>query len=322
MKVVARCLIVLCVWLQSTRTFAVDPPITALTFVPRQAVVLTVSQLGLSAYSWPTLRRLATRPLKSANPHELSFSPDGKWLLVAGGHPAEDGLVELFAWPEEMSPEAIPAELQAAAVFSGHTDSVRTIAWRDSATFYSGGMDRTIHLWDRQQPDKPTRTFRGHSRSISALCFLKSHDVLVSTGTDQSVRVWDAQAGALLRNLNQHTRPVHALAIRPGASRLPMVASAADDRTVRLWQPTIGRMVRYVRLESRPLDIAWTDEAHLVAACEDGHVRLIDADNVQVVATKPAIDGWAYAVSVHPESGDIVVGGSGGQPVRLPAGLR
>ena len=80
---------------------------------------------------------------------------------------------------------------------------------------------------------------------------------LVSAGVDQSVRVWDLESAKLIRSLNQHTKPVHALALRPTEVGLPMVASAAGDRTIRLWQPTIGRMVRYVRLDAEPLNIAW-----------------------------------------------------------------
>ena len=78
-----------------------------------------------------------------------------------------------------------------------------------------------------------------------------------------------------------------------------MVASAAGDRTIRFWQPTIGRVVRYVRLESAPLDIAWlNDESHSAAACVDGHVRIIDADTVEVRMDLPALDAcptrWPY----------------------------
>ena len=97
-----------------------------------------------------------------------------------------------------------------------------------------------------------------------------------------------------------------------------MVASASGDRTIRFWQPTIGRMVRYVRLESEPLAIAWLSNGSLlVASCVDGRVRAVDTDNVSVVETLPAIDGWAYGIAVHPTDGSLVVSGSDGQLRRL-----
>jgi WD40 repeat protein len=81
---------------------------------------------------------------------------------------------------------------------------------------------------------------------------LNDKKTLVSAAIDQSLRVLDAESGELDRSLDQHTGPVHALALRPAHKGLPMLASAAGDRSVRIWQPTIGRMIRYARLESAP----------------------------------------------------------------------
>lgn len=96
-----------------------------------------------------------------------------------------------------------------------------------------------------------------------------------------------------------------------------MVATAAGDRTIRFWQPTIGRMMRYVRLKSEPLDIAWINDSRLAASCADGQVRIVDTDNVQILETLPGIQGWAYAVAIHPTDGAIAVAGSKGQMRRL-----
>ena len=47
----------------------------------------------------------------------------------------------------------------------------------------------------------------------------------------------------------------------------------------------------------------------IVVACADGHVRLIDPEEVEVTQDIPALDGWAYSIAVHPTDGQIVVGG-------------
>jgi len=97
-----------------------------------------------------------------------------------------------------------------------------------------------------------------------------------------------------------------------------VVASGAADRTIRFWQPTIGRMVRYVRLQAEPLNIAWTtDGARILAACADGHVRVIDPVDAAVTEDLPAIDGWAYAIAVHPSDNSVAVGGTNGRLRRL-----
>jgi WD40 repeat protein len=265
--------------------------------------VIAASQAGLQVLSWPDLTPQQSSPTAAPNLHGLAFSPDGTKLAVCGGKPAVDGSVEIFAWPA----------LRSEVVLSGHQDSVMAVAWRDASQLLTASLDRDIALWD-PATKRPTLRYRGHSQGVYALCVLGDGTTLVSGGQDQSLRVWDLQSGELLRSLNQHTAPIHALAMRPADGGLPMIASAAGDRTLRFWQPTIGRMVRYIRLEAEPLSIAWlNDGSRIAAACIDGAVRLIDADEVKVTRTFAAIDGWAYAIAIHPSDGSLIVGGVDGQ---------
>ena len=288
---------------------ATEPPITAVTFAADGMSVLAVSQSGLHAFSWPGLDRERTVTTSASNLHCVAFSPNGRSLAVGGGDPSESGSVEVFSWPAG----------KRMATLDGHGDSVRSIAWPDDARLLTASIDREIKLWDLGGTDNAISTYKGHSRSVNAICLLENSNTLVSAGADQSLRVWDLESATLKRSLNQHTGPVRALALRPANGGLPMVASAAGDRTIRLWQPTIGRMVRYVRLDVEPLNIAWLgDGSSIVATCVDGRVRVVDADEVKVTQTLPAIKSWAYALAVHPSDGSVVVGGADGQLRRIP----
>lgn len=300
-----------------TDIVAAEPPTTDVAFPPNGKFVIAASQSGLQIRNWPSLKKLRTIECSAANIHCLAFSPDGKYLAVGGGNPSEDGSVEVFSWPA--------GEL--VSTFVDHTDSVRAIAWLSEKQLASTGFDRSIKirgtaldgstLSPTQQDRGSLRTLNGHSRSVAALCFLSGQKILVSAGDDQSLRVWDLQKGVLIRSLNQHTKVVHDLALRPSDGGLPMIASASGDRTIRFWQPTIGRMVRYVRLESEPLCIAWLDSDHVVAGCVDGQVRVVDANNVTVAATQAAIDGWAYAIAVNAVDGTVAAAGTAGQIRRV-----
>ena len=77
-------------------------------------------------------------------------------------------------------------------------------------------------------------------------------------------------------------------------------------------------MVRYVRLDAEPLDIAWlSDGSRIVASCVDGRIRVVDPDEVKVTQTLHAINGWGYAIAVHPKDGSVTVGGTDGQIRRI-----
>ncbi|MCE2402466.1 hypothetical protein J4G08_16480 [Candidatus Poribacteria bacterium] len=283
------------------------PPITSLAFSHDGKSVMACSQAGLHVYDWPTLNLQKMIKVQAKNVHDLAFSPSGDRLAVGGGNPAIEGIVEIFSWPEAKS----------LRVLKKHRDSVTAVAWRDVSVLASASLDRRIILWDLHT-GTPIQDLQGHSKGVSSLCFLNDKDMLVSTGIDQSVRVWDLTSGELIRSMNNHTLPVHDLALRPGEARLPVIVSAGDDRTVRFWQPTIGRMVKFARFKVAPLDVAWlNDGSKVVASCADGRIRIIDPDLVEVTDEIPALNGWAYSLTVHPTDGSIVIGGANGQVLRI-----
>ena len=287
---------------------AKEPPITALAFTPDAKQVIAVSQSGIHVYSWPELDHKRAIRTSALNLHCLAFSPNEKYLAVGGGAPSEEGVVEVFSWPEG----------EPVTRFDSHKDSVRSVVWQDDVKLLSGSIDRDIKLWHLKKETNAVSTLKGHSRSVDAICLIENGRTLVSSGADQSLRVWDLESGSLIRSLNQHTKPVNALRLRPIKGGLPMVASAARDKTIRFWQPTIGRMVRYIRLDSEPLNIAWTSDGNrILATCVDGRLRVINPIEVTVTNDLPAIDGWAYAIAVHPHDRSAAIGGINGQISRI-----
>ncbi len=294
---------------------AAEPPITALAFTPDAGAVVVGSQAGLVVRSWPDLQQQRKIATQLVNVLDLAFSPNGKFLAVAGGHPAEEGLVELFDWPGGESIQ----------IYSGHRDSVAAIVWTSNSTFATASLDREIILWETTSK-KPVRRLRGHSRGVTALCYLANEQLLISAGIDRNLRVWEAASGKLVRSLNNHTKEVHQLATRPRTSAphtsgLAMAASVGDDRTVRLWQPSIGRMVRFAQLDAAPLAVAWLpDGSRIAVTTTAGDLQLIDPDTVEIVQKISAVEGWAYSLAAHPTDGSLLVGGQNGQLRRIIPG--
>ena len=290
---------------------ATEPPVTAVAISPDGKSIVVGSQAGLRVLSWPDLQVRQDSSSKLSNIHDLAFSPDARTIAVAGGAPGEQGMVEFVSWPS----------LETKRIWTATDDLFTSVRWLDANSLAIGGHDHSVSIWNLGS-ETPERTLLGHSRGVTSLALISGQQLLVSGGLDNSLRVWDiaaeqgsptSSADALVRSLNIHTRPVLDLALRPSGEGLPMVASASEDRTVRLWQPTIGRMVRFARLAATPLSLAWfPDGSLLAAACSDGHVRIIDPEMVQVTHDVPAVEGWAYALAIHPSDQGIVVGGSDG----------
>ena len=77
----------------------------------------------------------------------------------------------------------------------------------------------------------------------------------------------------------------------------------------------------FVRLESEALSLGWlSDGEHIVAACSDGKLRIIDTVEVQVLKELGGIEGWAYSIDVNPIDGAFIIGGTNGQLKRFTSG--
>lgn len=300
--------LVIAVWI-STTVVAKEPPVTALAFAPNGQSVVASSQSGVREFAWPDLTIARPLVVSVKDPRSLAFSPDGTRLAIAGGAPAEEGVCQILAWPEG----------KPIGLINEHEDAITSVVWLDDVRVACGSLDHDITISDSDSGTVLHR-LKGHSRGVTAIERIATTGSLVSTGSDQSLRVWDMATGDLQRSLNQHTQTVHDLAVRPNQTGLPIIASASDDKTVRLWQPTIGRMMRFVRLRSRPLAIAWSnDGAALLASCTDGTLHVINPELVRVDAVRNVIDGWAYVLAAHPKSGEFLVGGEGGRMVSVSA---
>lgn len=70
----------------------------------------------------------------------------------------------------------------------GHTDAVRGLAKISDESFASCSNDGTIRIWRNNSAEK---VLTGHTSFVYSLDYIQSKNMLVSSGEDRSVRVWD-----------------------------------------------------------------------------------------------------------------------------------
>ncbi|KAJ6564303.1 WD40-repeat-containing domain protein, partial [Mycena capillaripes] len=110
----------------------------------------------------------------------------------------------------------------------------------------------------KQWPNTP---LEGHTNWVTSVAFSPDGKRIVSGSYDHTVRIWDAETGAALREpLEGHTNSVTSVAFSPDGNR---IVSGSYDATVRIWDAETGAALR------EPLE-GHTDWVTSVAFSPDG----------------------------------------------------
>jgi hypothetical protein len=81
-----------------------------------------------------------------------------------------------------------------------------------------------------------------HTDSVSAVAVSPDGRFIVSGSHDRTVKVWDAQSGALLRSLEGHTDSVSAVTVSPDGRFI--VSGGSLDGSVQVWDAQSGALLR------------------------------------------------------------------------------
>ncbi|KAF1916344.1 WD40-repeat-containing domain protein [Ampelomyces quisqualis] len=103
---------------------------------------------------------------------------------------------------------------------------------------------RRSHSPDTTPPPKPTHLnyaptliLRGHKKPISIIRFSPDGRLIASGSADCTIKLWNANTGALEHTLEGHLAGISALTWSPDSR---ILASGSDDKSIRLWDPQKG----------------------------------------------------------------------------------
>jgi predicted nucleic acid-binding Zn-ribbon protein len=241
--------------------------------------------------------------------YALRFSPDGLLLATA------DRAAGLVIW--ESATGKMYADLQ------GHKNEIRSLAWRpDSAAVVSASLDGTLKIWDMNE-SKLLKSWDAHPGGAAAIA-IANDGVMVSTGKDNKVKIWDAggnaagempalveagqevaitvdsqhvAAGDWAGNVRVWLRANPAdekrLAANPGT--LEMTIAATRDRHAQVAAAAQGVNAEYVQQQTQTAAVqkATTDQQNLIATYVTQINDLTNAAN----QLKAAVDTYATQIA-------------------------
>ena len=141
----------------------------------------------------------------------LSYSPDGRMLVSAGGIPARTGEIKIW----DPASGALLRELKDA-----HSDTVFAIAFtRDGRRLASGGADKLIKVWD-PSTGAFIRLFEGHTQHVLGLAWKWSGRLLFSVGADKVAKIWDLVSGEQLKTIEGFRKEATGISWLPATNEI------------------------------------------------------------------------------------------------------
>ena len=244
----------------------------ALAFSPDSRLAVSGGEDGsVKIWDLEAGRELQSLDLGGGLVWTTAFSPDGRFVLAAGG---QDNARQLKVWEvtgKEIGRFALPPTAAGEVEFTSDSRFVLFRAseggfhvaeaatgkvlrhigkeWMTKNLVLSAdgrsalGLDlNRLRLWDIASGKEPVQ-FNGHGNDlviVHAGAFSPDGRLAASGASDTTVKLWDTATGKRLHTLSGHTDEVRSVAFSPDGG---FVISGSEDGTARLWEVSTGREV-------------------------------------------------------------------------------
>ncbi|XP_056166566.1 transcriptional corepressor LEUNIG-like isoform X1 [Syzygium oleosum] len=217
-------------------------------------VSLVVFKFGATEFSFTEVSTIRASTGKVVCCH---FSSDGK-LLATGGHDKKAVL-----WHADT--------LKTKTTLEEHSSLITDVRFSPTMPrLATSSFDKTVRVWDADNPGYPLRTFMGHSSTVMSLDFHPDRDDLIcSCDWDGEIRYWSFYNGSCSRVFRgglAHTR------FQPHLGRY--LAAAADD-AVNIFDVDTQACRQTLQGHSKSIDsVCWDSTGELLASVSENSVRV------------------------------------------------
>lgn len=269
-------------------------PVRCAKFIVRkQWIIAGTDDMHLRVYNYNTMEKVKEWEAHTDYIRFVEVHMNRPYILSS----SDDMSIKLWDWDKDF---------ECIQVFEGHAHYVMMIRInpRDTNTFASASLDKTIKVWGLTAAT-PHFSLDGpgsHEKGVNCIDYYPGGDkpYLLSGADDRTVKIWDYQTKACLQTLDGHMHNVSSVVFHP---RLPLIISASEDGTVRLWHSTTYRPETTLNYGlERAWAIAVTKDANKIAIGYDEGTIVLKLGNEKPVASLDTNSGklvWAQAHDIQ-----------------------
>ncbi|CAJ2643468.1 unnamed protein product [Trifolium pratense] len=221
---------------------------------PRDPVGHCMDDCFFSGFTFSDVNSVRASSSKIACCH---FSSDGK-LLASGGHDKK-----AVIWYTD--------SLKQKAVLEEHSSLITDVRFSPSMPrLATSSFDKTVRVWDVDNPGYSLRTFTGHSTSVMSLDFHPNKDDLIcSCDGDGEIRYWSINNGSCVRVSKGGTTQVR---FQP---RLGRYLAAAAENIVSILDVETQACRYSLKGHTKTINsICWDPSGELMASASEDSVRI------------------------------------------------
>ncbi|KAJ5604727.1 hypothetical protein N7510_009881 [Penicillium lagena] len=220
-----------------------DVPVRAGRFIARKNwIVCGSDDYQLRVYNYNTSEKITSFEAHPDYIRSIAVHPTQPFVLTA----SDDMTIKLWDWEKGW---------KCVQVFEGHSHYVMgmSINPKDTNTFASACLDRTVKIWNLGSPHANFTLEAHETKGVNHVDYYPQADkpYLLTTSDDKTVKVWDYTTKALIATLEGHTSNVSFACYHP---ELPVIISGSEDGTIKIWHANTYRLEQSL---SYGLERAW-----------------------------------------------------------------
>ncbi|KAK6914916.1 Coatomer, WD associated region [Dillenia turbinata] len=219
-----------CIWNYQSQTMAksfevTELPVRSAKFIARkQWVVAGADDMFIRVYNYNTMDKIKVFEAHTDYIRCVAVHPTLPYVLSS----SDDMLIKLWDWEKGWV---------CTQIFEGHSHYVMQVTFnpKDTNTFASASLDRTIKIWNLGSPD-PNFTLDAHLKGVNCVDYFTGGDkpYLITGSDDHTAKVWDYQTKSCVQTLEGHTHNVSAV------PRMELLENTLNYGLERVW--AIGYM--------------------------------------------------------------------------------